>query len=72
MGKESKLAFCASAASENRNGPVVARKVTSAMGAAEICSGISLVDRLGEEEKFPIKTVGADKGYYRRAARIIE
>lgn len=63
-GKEAKLSFCASAVSENRNGLVVACEVAPATGTAEVCTAISLIDRLEEDENFRVKTVGADKGYH--------
>lgn len=65
-GKEAKLAFCATAVTENRNGLVVECEVSPATGTAEVRTAISMIDRLVEDASFPIKTVGADKGYHQK------
>ena len=65
-GKEAKLAFCASAVTENRNGLVVDCEVSLATGTAEVQAAVSMIDRMVEDASFPIGTVGADKGYHQK------
>lgn len=65
-GKEAKLAFCASAVTENRNGLVVDCEVSLATGTAEVQTAVSMIERMVEDGNYPIKTVGADKGYHQK------
>ncbi len=69
-GKEAKLAFCATAVTENRNGLVVECEVSPATGTAEVRTAISMIGRLVEDASFPIKTVGISReGLRWKAAR---
>jgi hypothetical protein len=45
---------------------VVQCEVSPATGTVEVRTAISMIDRLVEDASFPIKTVGADKGYHRK------
>lgn len=65
-GKEARLAFCASAVTENRNGLVVDCDVSLATGTAEVQTAVSMLNRMVEDASFAVKTVGADKGYHQR------
>lgn len=65
-GKEAKLAFCASAVTENRNGLVVDCEVSLATGTAEVRTAVSMINRMVEDASFRIRTVGADKGYHQK------
>jgi transposase len=61
-GKEAKLAFAGHVLMENRNGLCVDIAVTPATGTAEVDAAVDMV-RDARRAGFPVRTVGADKGY---------
>lgn len=59
-GQGSRLAYQGHVMTENRNGLVVAAKLTRASGFAEREAALEMIDGLGGERRI---TLGADKGY---------
>jgi transposase len=66
LGKEARLSFMGHALMENRNGFVLAGALTTATGKAEEETAEKLIRKLPARLRKKI-TVGADKGYDRRA-----
>jgi transposase len=59
-GKEAKLSYAAHITTENRNGLVVAARVTQAHGRAERESALEMLEKIPRRKRI---TVGADKNY---------
>jgi transposase len=62
-GKEARLCFSFHTVTENRRGLIVANRFTPSVGTTEATQGVNLVRHL-KRRRFPVKTVGADKGYH--------
>jgi transposase len=65
-GKEAKLSFSQHVLMENRNGLCVDLAVFPATGTAEPEAAVDMLKRQGQKHRKPT-TLGADKGYHRRA-----